>query len=51
MLEISIITVVLNSANTIRQTIESVLAQKYKDFEYIIIDGGSTDGTLKILAE
>lgn len=48
-MKISIITVVLNRANTIRRTIESVISQSYKDIEYIIIDGGSTDGTLDIV--
>jgi len=46
---ISIITVSLNSQDTIRTTIESVLGQNYKNIEYIIVDGGSTDGTLKII--
>lgn len=46
---ISVITVCFNSALTIKQTLESMLGQKYKDFEYIIIDGGSTDGTLEII--
>jgi len=46
---ISIITVVYNGANTLEQTINSVLNQTYKNIEYIIIDGGSTDGTLEII--
>ena len=46
---ISIITVVFNGAATIEQTIQSVLHQTYRNIEYIIIDGGSTDGTLKII--
>ena len=46
---ISIITVVFNGSNTIEQTILSVLNQPYKNIEYIIIDGGSTDGTIDII--
>lgn len=47
----SVITVVLNGANTIRQTIQSVLSQQHIDLEYIIQDGGSTDGTQSIIQE
>ena len=48
-MKISIITVCFNSYKTIEQTIVSVLSQKYPNIEYIIIDGGSVDGTLEII--
>ena len=46
---ISIVTPTFNSAATLRETIESVLAQDYKNWEHIVMDGGSTDGTVDIL--
>ncbi len=46
---ISIITVCLNSEKTIERTIKSVLNQSYKNFELIIIDGGSKDKTIEII--
>lgn len=48
-MKVSIITVCYNSAKTIEHTIKSVAGQDYGNIEYIIIDGGSTDGTLNIL--
>ena len=45
----SIITVVLNNRKYVEKTIKSVLSQTNKDFEYIIVDGGSSDGTLQIV--
>ncbi len=46
---ITIITVCWNSAQTIEQAIQSVLNQTYKNIEYLIVDGNSTDGTVDIL--
>ncbi len=46
---VSIITVVYNGAKTLEQTIQSVISQTYKNIEYIVIDGGSSDGTLDII--
>ncbi len=48
---VSVVTVVFNAALTLRDSIESVLDQKGIDLEYIIIDGGSTDGTVDIIKE
>lgn len=47
--KISVITVCKNSAHLLINTIESVKSQTYKNFEYLIIDGNSTDSTSKIL--
>ena len=49
MVKISIITVTLNSQETIRDTLNSILSQNYKNIEHIIIDGGSNDQTLNII--
>jgi len=48
-MKVTIITITLNSEKTVENTIKSVLSQKYKNKEYVIIDGGSTDSTLSII--
>ena len=48
-MKISIITVTLNSEKTLRDTLNSVFSQTYKNVEHIIVDGGSKDTTLSIL--
>lgn len=50
-MKISVITVVFNEVNHIRETMESFFSQTWEDKEYIIIDGGSTDGTADIIRE
>jgi glycosyltransferase involved in cell wall biosynthesis len=50
-MKLSIITINLNNAEGLRKTIESVINQTFKDFEYIVIDGGSTDGSVEIIKE
>jgi len=48
-MKVSIITVCLNESATIQQTMESVLSQSHPDIEYLVLDGGSDDGTLDII--
>ena len=48
-MKISIITVCFNSSKTIEKTLQSVKNQVYNNIEYIVLDGNSTDGTLKII--
>ena len=50
-MKISIITTTYNSLLTIGDTLDSILNQSYGDFESIIIDGISTDGTLDVIKE
>ena len=49
--KISVITVVFNDVANIRATMESFFSQTWEDKEYIVIDGGSTDGTVDIIKE
>ena len=50
-MKVSIITVSYNSAETIEETIQSVLSQDYTEIEYIIVDGKSTDHTTEIVSK
>jgi len=50
-MKVSLITACYNSANTIKTAIESVLEQKGVEIEYIVVDGGSSDGTVDIIKE
>ena len=48
---ITIITINYNNAEGLRKTLASVAAQTYRDIEHIIIDGGSTDGSVEVIKE
>ena len=48
---LSIITVNLNNRDGLLRTIESVISQTFKDFEWIVIDGGSTDGSKELIEQ
>ena len=50
-MKLSVITPTLNGIHTIRETLESVARQDYPDVEHIVMDGGSTDGTLEIVRQ
>lgn len=50
-MRLSIITVNLNNKSDLKITIDSIKSQSFKDFEYIIIDGGSTDGSLEVIKQ
>jgi glycosyltransferase involved in cell wall biosynthesis len=51
MVKLSIITINYNNLDGLKRTIESVINQTWKEFEYIIIDGGSTDGSAEYIQE
>jgi glycosyltransferase involved in cell wall biosynthesis len=48
---VTIITINLNNLSGLKRTIESVINQTWKEFEYILVDGGSTDGSAEYIAE
>lgn len=50
-MKITVVTVCRNSAATLRDTLESVLAQSWTGYEYLVVDGGSTDGTCDMLRD
>ena len=47
----SVITINYNNVDGLRKTIESVVAQTFNDYEYIVIDGGSTDDSVSVIKE
>ena len=50
-MKLSIITINYNNAEGLRKTLASVASQTYADIEHIIVDGGSTDGSVEIIRE
>ena len=50
-MKLSIISITYNNAEGLRRTIQSVQAQTFRDFEHIIVDGGSTDGSVEIIRQ
>ena len=50
-MKFSIITINYNNVEGLRNTIKSVVNQTYTDYEFIIIDGGSTDGSVEVIKE
>ena len=50
-MKISVITICYNNLSGLKKTIESVINQSYKDIEYIIIDGGSEDGSVELIKQ
>lgn len=51
MKKITVVTVVFNSEKLIENTIKSVVNQTFEDFEYLIVDGKSSDNTLEIVSK
>lgn len=49
--KLSIITINLNNQEGLKKTIQSVVSQSHKDFEYLVIDGGSTDGSVDVIKQ
>lgn len=47
--KVTVVTVVLNAVQVIERTLKSVIAQDYPNLEYIVVDGGSSDGTLQVI--
>ena len=50
-MKFSIITINYNNVEGLRNTVKSVVNQTYTDYEFIIIDGGSTDGSVEVITE
>lgn len=50
-MKLSIITINYNNADGLRKTLASVASQTYRNIEHIIIDGGSTDGSVDVIRE
>lgn len=50
-MKLSVITINYNNCEGLRKTIESVVNQTWRDFEYVVIDGGSTDGSVEVIKE
>ena len=50
-MKLSIITINYNNRDGLQKTIDSVVSQTYKNFEWIIIDGGSTDGSKELIEQ
>ena len=51
MMKISVVIPLYNKQNCIRETLRSVLNQSYTDFEVLVVDDGSTDGSLEVVRE